>query len=205
VATKPKPAAYGERGVSPPTPAADWQRSNGTYIAGRAYLDQADLTAAQMDAKWGVDRLRLLVPPDLREKFDRQRYLLNRAINKGELEDVRREAQRMVNAWLTLDRAAFGANASLLSPNVWEVGLPDGSVAAIARNGAEAGAVAASGRKVAFYTLEEIARLLEAFPTLVKAKLEFPGCEVSAAKQTIGDPLDGIHDTTPELDDDLPF
>ena len=41
-----------------------------------------------------------------REKFDRQRYLVNQAIWHGELEDVRRETGRMVNAWLALDRVA---------------------------------------------------------------------------------------------------
>ena len=62
-----------------------------------------------MEAKWGCDRLRLLVGPELREKFDRQRYLFNQAIWHGELEAVRREANRMVVAWQTLDRAATAA------------------------------------------------------------------------------------------------
>ena len=46
-----------------------------------------------MEAKWGCDRLRLLVGPELREKFDRQRYLLNQAIWHGDLEAVRRHLQ----------------------------------------------------------------------------------------------------------------
>src|SRR6185369_8406045 len=81
-----------------------WARTHGTYLSGRAYIDGADETAAEMEAKWGCDRLRLLVAPDLREKFDRQRYLLNQAVWHGELEEVRREAGRMVTAWLALDR-----------------------------------------------------------------------------------------------------
>jgi hypothetical protein len=86
-----------------------WARTPGTYIAGRAYIDGADETAAEMEAKWGCDRLRLLVGPELREKFDRQRYLLNQAIWHGELEAVRRESGRMVMAWQALDRAAVAA------------------------------------------------------------------------------------------------
>ena len=86
-----------------------WARTNGTYLTGRAYIDGADETASEMEAKWGADRLRLLVSPELREKFDRQRYLLNQAIWHGELEDVRREANRMTTAWLALDRAAAAA------------------------------------------------------------------------------------------------
>jgi hypothetical protein len=33
-----------------------WARTNGTYIAGRAYIDGADETASEMEAKWGADR-----------------------------------------------------------------------------------------------------------------------------------------------------
>jgi ectoine hydroxylase-related dioxygenase (phytanoyl-CoA dioxygenase family) len=62
--------------------------------------------------------LRLLVGPELREKFDRQRYLLNQSIWHGELEDVRRESGRMVNAWHALDRAAEAAGALNLNPLV---------------------------------------------------------------------------------------
>src|SRR5258708_6557656 len=112
---KPKPKTNltaAAEGFTPRTMMAtehSWARSAGTYIAGRAYLDGADETAAEMEAKWGCDRLRLLVGPELREKFDRQRYLLNQAIWHGELEEVRRESNRMVAAWLALDRAAESA------------------------------------------------------------------------------------------------
>ena len=71
-----------------------WARTHGTYLAGRAYIDGADETASEMEAKWGADRLRLLVTPELREKFDRQRYLFNAAIWHGDLESVRRESGR---------------------------------------------------------------------------------------------------------------
>jgi hypothetical protein len=108
-----------------------WAKSNSTYIAGRAYLDGADETAAEMEAKWGVDRLRLLVDAPWREKFDRQRYLLNRAIWHGELEQVRLQANRMVNAWLKLNELATAAGWQPLGKQIWEVGLADGSVAAI--------------------------------------------------------------------------
>ena len=82
-----KRALAGDLNATVPADERTWARSHGTYIAGRAWLDEADATAAQMEAKWGVDRLRLLVRPELREKFDRQRYLLNRA-------DLARRARR---------------------------------------------------------------------------------------------------------------
>lgn len=181
-----------------------WARSHGTYIAGRAYLDEADQTACEMEAKWGADRLRLLVGPDLREKFDRQRYLLNQAIWHGELEAVRREAGRMVNAWMALDRAAEAAGKPKLSPLVWEVPLEDGSVAAIVRDAADAHAVTAEGRAVAVFSLDEIGRLLSIRDkALVDAKVVWPGAEVVAVRRSVSDPLDGIGDTDRGLDDPI--
>jgi hypothetical protein len=172
-----------------------WARTNGSYIAGRACVDGADETACEMESKWGVDRLRLLVSPELREKFDRQRYRFNQAISRGEFEDVRRESGRMVNAWMALDRAAEAAGASKLSPQVWEVALADGSVAAIVPDDNHAALVNAEGRQVAVYTLEEIGRLLSAHPHIVKAKKVFPGATVTAVRRSVEDPLNAVWDT----------
>jgi hypothetical protein len=182
-----------------------WARTHGTYIAGRAFIDGADETAAEMEAKWGCDRLRLLVAPELREKFDRQRYLLNQAIWHGELEEVRREAGRMVNAWQALDRAAVAAGKSLLAPTVWEVPLEDGSVAAIVPDDAQAHAVVGEGRKVSVFTLEEIGRLLSNYPDIAKAKLVFPGATITAVHRSVEDPLKAVHDTNEPLDDPIGF
>jgi hypothetical protein len=177
-----------------------WARSPGTYIAGRAYLDGADETASEMEAKWGCDRLRLLVSPELREKFDRQRYLLNQAIWHGELEEVKREAGRMVAAWLALDRAAASNGAKPLSPQVWEIPLEDGTVAAIVPDSASAHAVTGEGRKVSVFTLEEIGRLLSSYPDIAKAKLVFPGATITAVSRSVEDPLKAVHDTKEPID-----
>lgn len=193
----------GDVPISPDADPRRWSNSAGTYIAGRAYLDEADKTAAEMEAKWGADRLRLVVSPELREKFDRQRYLLNQAVWGGELEDVRREAQRMVRAYLALDAAAVKANAEPLPPMCWEIGLEDGTVAAIVPDNARAHLVRSEGRAISVYTLEEIARLLQGFPTLVKAKLTFPGAEVTAVRRSVDDPLLSVHDTSIPLDGDF--
>jgi hypothetical protein len=182
-----------------------WARSPGTYIAGRAYLDGADETASEMEAKWGCDRLRLLVDPVLREKFDRQRYLLNQAIWHGELEAVRRESGRMVAAWQALDRAATTAGKQPLSPTVWEIALDDGTVAAIVQNDADAHAVVGEGRAVSVFTLEEIGRLLSNYPDIAKAKLVFPGATITAVRRSVEDPLKAVRDTDELLDDPIGF
>ena len=47
---------------------------------------------------------------------------------------------------------------------------------------------------MAVYTLEEIGRFLSAYPDIAKAKLTFPGAEVTAISKSISDPLDAIRD-----------
>jgi hypothetical protein len=128
------------------------------------------------------------------EKFDRQRYLLNAVILHGDLDTVRREARRMVTAWLTLDRTATAAGKAVISPLVWEVALADGTVAAIVPSDDHARAVIAEERAVAVYTLDEIARLLSAYPDIARAKLVFPGAEITKISRSISDPLDAIRD-----------
>lgn len=198
-----KTAILGDQVVRPLSSERSWARTNGTYIAGRAYIDGADETACEMEAKWGVDRLRLLVSPELREKFDRQRYLFNQAIWHSELEDVRREANRMTTAWLALDKAATAAGKQPLSPTVWEIAV-EGRAVAIVQTDHDAAAVNADGRELVVYTLEEIGRLLAAYPNIAVAKATFPGATITEIRRTVDDPLDAVADTDDKLDDPIP-
>jgi len=201
-----------------------WMATPGMYIAGRAALDEADALEVELELKWGRDRLRLLVDAALREKFDRQRYLISNARWTGGLEDVRREAQRMVKAWKALDKAAEAAGAEVLDPAIWEVCLADGTVATIVREPQLANRILAEGRRINVYTLEEIGHIISAFPEVAKAKEMFPGAEVTRTKMQVTDPLDspigahrgeGIFDASAPIDgakdfdlevgDDIPF
>ena len=200
-----------------------WMATPGMYIAGRAALDEADALEVDLELKWGRDRLRLLVDTDLREKFDRQRFLTSNARWTGDLEDVRREAQRMVKAWRALDKAAESSGAQILDPAIWEVCLEDGSVATIVREPQLANRILAEGRRVNVYTLEEIAHMIYAFPEIAKVKQEFPGATVTKTKTRVTDPLqfpvggtteEGIFDPAAPIDnvqgwdkdgDDIPF
>lgn len=215
----------GDMLVQPMADERSWARTHGTHIAGRAYVDGADQTAAEMEAKWGVDRLRLLVGPDLREKFDRQRYLFNQAIWHGDLEQVRREANRMVTAWLALDKAATSAGKQPLHPQVWELPVSDPGMAddptradpdnpnlgdraayvvAIVPDDATAHHVITEGRKVVVYTLAEIGRFLALYPDIARAKAVFPGATVTAVRRSVDDPLKQVHDTSAPLNDEIP-
>lgn len=199
---------YGEvsRPLSSPR---SWAKTPGTYIAAQAHIDGADHAALTMEQKWGAGRLRLLVPPDLREKFDRQRYLFNQAIWHGDLEAVRRESSRMTAAWQALNRAAEAAGALNLDPAVWETTMQDGTVAALVRSPEEAQAVVASGRQVVVYTLAEIGQMLSHYSKIAEAKLIISGATVTAIRKSIEDPLNALRDSYGGLDepinDDIPY
>lgn len=186
-------------------PTRTWARSHGMYLAGRASIDEADLIAQRCERRWGAGRLRLLVSVEMREKFDRQRYLFNQAIWHGDLEAVKLQSRRMVAAWTVLDKTARDTGAQPLDLDVWETVLSDGSIAAIVRDAAVAHRVAYEDRRAQVYTLDEIGRLLDAYPAIAKAKAAFPGATVTAIRTTISDPLDAVADTKDGLDDDLPF
>jgi hypothetical protein len=180
-----------------------WAKTPGTYISAQAHIDGADHAAVMAEAKWGVGRLRLLVSPELREKFDRQRYLFNQAIWHGDLEAVRIQSARMTSAWQALDKAADQSKrADLQSLAVWEVRLEDGTVAAIVQNDLYLPLVQPEGRAVAVYTLEEIGRLLSHYPQIAQAKAVWPGATVEAVRRP-SDPLDRFPDTAGGLDDPI--
>lgn len=179
---------------------AQWMnRGNAVYLEGRAHIDGVDQLAVEMEGTWGAGRLRLLVDAEWREKFDRQRVKFNKAVWEGDLEDVHRETSRMASAWRKLHSLALEANAAPLAPQVWETALDDGRVVAIVRDMGEAQHIVSSGRRVDVYSLEEIGRIIQAFPEISKAKTTFPGATVIAARGP-DDPLRSI-----ELDDSIPF
>jgi hypothetical protein len=180
-----------------------WQASYATYLAGRAELDGVDAIAAEMEAKWGADRLRLLVPAAIREKFDRQRFKVNAAVMHGDLQEVIEQAQRMVLAWRTLDIEATARDAQPLTREVWEVTLEDGSVVAIVPTTAHAKLVQAEGRKLAVFTLEELGHMLSVWDGVTRAKLQWPGAEVTRSRRQVPDPLDAIPKGARALDDTL--
>jgi hypothetical protein len=179
-----------------------WASSHGTYLTGQGAIDGADAVAIAMEARWGAGRLRLLVDDKLREKFDRQRFLFNAAIWHGDLQQVVLQSRRMIAAWQALAREAEAAGAPILSPEVWEVSLADGSVVALVRSPEDAHAVVAEGRRVTVYTLAELAVMLENYQEVTKVKVTFPGAEVVQIRRDISDPLDGIRDGV-SLDDTL--
>ena len=143
--------------------------------------------------------MRLIVDDELRRKFDRQARLWNDALWEGPAAaDAIYHGQAMARAWQALDRAAGEAGCAQLETEVWEVGLEDGTVAALVRTGAEAHEVVREGRAMKVYTMAEIGRLLDAFPEIIKAKDVFPGSIVTAVREPLPE-LPAGGDDLPEI------
>jgi hypothetical protein len=66
------------------------------------------------------------------------------------------------------------------------------------------GAAPTDPRKREVWSLEELARLIEAGAFVSAIKLQFAGAKVMGARQTIGDPLQAI-ESGQGLDDEIPF
>ena len=159
---------------------------------GQGIIDGVEHVRGELERQWGVGRLRLIVSQELRSRFDRQASMFQSAIDRGTIEDVREQGRRMINAWRALNRVAVDAGEPVLHPLVWEVQLGDGRVVALVRTQAEARHVRQSGRQIELWTLDEVARLIVAFPTIVKAKELWPGAEVVSARMHVPEmPLDG--------------
>jgi hypothetical protein len=125
----------------------------------RAMVEDVDQVALAMERKWGIDRLRLLVPVELRARFDVQKARLDQAIASNLEDHVLVQSQGMVRAWEALDRAAADACQSPLCPQIWQLSLPrTGEVVSLVRTEAEAHHVVAEGR---VFTLAQIATLID--------------------------------------------
>ncbi len=143
-----------------------------------------DAIAVEMERRWGVGRL-----PLLREKFIRQLRRFDQAIVSNDVERIRQSGAATTRAWLALDQAATETGQQQLQPNAWEVRLEDGRVVALCRTNAEAHAEVRSGRHLEVWTIDEIARIMFAFPGLGIAKQVFPGATVESVRsRKVGEP-----------------
>ena len=151
-------------------------------LAIKAVIDGVDHVAVEMENKWGVGRLRLLVDDDMRERFDRQSELFREAVTFNHAKAIRRHGHGMRRAWLALDKYATKSRFCRIEPIVWEVSGPDG-VIAVVRTNPEAHAIVREGRAVEVWTLDEVAHVIASHrDTIGEVKRVFPGAEVIDAR-----------------------
>lgn len=180
--------------------------SNEDAITIKAHIDGVDAVAQEIETKWGVERLPLLVEADLRARFMRQAEKWSEALQEAfqskmltvdQLDRVRSSSAAMERAWKALDDAATKAGKKPIEAQQWECVLADGTLAVIVRTNAEAGHVIREGRCLNVWTLEEVARAIDHMPEAVRAAKEtFPGAKVTGLRERRG----GV-----KLDDPLPF
>lgn len=182
---------------------APWQTSYGLYIAGSEAIDDMKAVIRKMEEKWGVGALRMMADAELREKFDRQRYLVNQAIWTGSLEEVRLQTKRMVRAYEVLDRAVEASGGHSKPIEQWETVLDFGAVLVVVQHPDDAVKVKADGRRKVVWSLEEVASLIDNHTASIYAKLAFPGATVEKVETRIGDPLDRLRTSGTDLDDDI--
>jgi hypothetical protein len=146
-------------------------------VTTQAVVDGVDHRCRELDRKWGIGRLRLLVDDELRARFDLQRQLFNASLVNGDEEQVALHGAAMRRGLDALDAAAAAAGAFPLSPKIWECTLPCGEVVSIVRTEAEAIHVA---RECEVYTLTEIGALIERLGDQIrKVKTMYPGATVA--------------------------
>lgn len=149
----------------------------------RSALDGLDHLAAEMERKWGIGRLRLVVGDDLRIKFDRQAVMVDKFLwdDAADTATVVAKLQAMKRAWHALDQAAATLGASTLPAAFLECSLPDGGTIAVVAEGT-GGELPADGRRITVYSTAEIGRMVAAASAVLTVKREFPGAEVTAVR-----------------------
>jgi hypothetical protein len=187
---------------------AAWGREKaGIGMAIQGLVQSVDALTDEMERKWGVGRLRMLVPDDLRERFDRQWHKWQAAYAAQDLAAVRAHSEAMRRAWTALEAAALEAGHAPLAPEVWETRMPDGSVLAVVRTQQEAHALARDGRERKVWTMDEVGRVLctwEGRRWVEAVHTCFPGARVETVRLTprgsesdwlLGDEIPFEHDT----------
>lgn len=161
----------------------------------RSLTEGLDYLAREMEIKWGVDRLPLLVSDQMRAAFYRQKDLLDEALQSGDLTLIDIQVGGMKRAWQALDQEATRSQQAVLSADIWEVRLPvSGRVVAIVKTSAEAHAIARPDLET--WTVTEIAQLIDGMDeNVTKIKQLFPGAEVTAITKKV----------TPSQQQDKPF
>lgn len=179
-------------------PTAVPERNKYDAAAIDSVIDGVTATQRQYEDKWGVGRLELLVDDELRLRFRDQYNRFNDAVMEHDVVLVRTRGAAMNRAWVALDQAATAAGAQPLTPEMWEMELPDGRVIAFCRHIHDSYAVFRSGRAIEIWTPEEIVRLIVAYPEIALAKDVFPGATVVSIKPKSPEDL-----PPPEVDEDF--
>jgi len=172
--------------------------SASAYDKTQSAVLEFDKAATEYENRWGVDRLPELAPPELRERFYQQVYLMNQAISAVDWREVEHQCAVTLRGYAALEKAALDAGNKPLEAKCWQAAMPDGRVLCIAPDHHEAGAVARErkGENVLVYSVEEVANILAtngAAEAVNAVKAAFPGATATGSRKA------------EVFDDELPF
>lgn len=155
-------------------------------------VERHDLIAREMECKWGVDRLHLLVASELGEKFIAQRNRFNEALSDDDEARIIKHSAGMVKAYEVLDAEAVKIGAKPIDGAFWELAHPtlEALTVRLVQTAAEMPLTASKG--VAYLTAQELIQFVPV--SVLAAKQAFPGAKVESVK-----PVDE------DLNDELPF
>ena len=163
----------------------------------RDALLEHDRVVSDYEARWGIDRLPDLVSPELRDRFETQCDLLNKAIWQGDAGEVARLVPISCRAYAALEKTARENGHAELTGEAWEAPFPHGGVLCVTRNIHEAAKVARERPEAVVWSVEEVANVIGSYETanaVTRAKMAFPGAVVESVAPTLK-----------ELDDEIPF
>jgi hypothetical protein len=151
-----------------------------------------DRIAAEMEIKWGCDRLPGLVSPEMAAKFGSAKAKLDAAIENNAPSDVAKTTSVMMRGWAALDAEAVKGGHKPLEPQIWSQTTEAGFKFAVAQGNADAIKAIKTQQDlegVAVYSLDEIGRLLESgsMDLVNTVKDSWPGATVTAVRPHRGD------------------
>lgn len=186
---------------APEAPGSIWREFSGSDKQAdrvRAAMAEHDRVCSKFETEWGVGRLPEIAGPDLALKYLQQMDRLTMAMAERSVEKIEKACAGLCRAYPILAEAAIANGEQPISGDCFEAPMPDGSVIAICRTDAEAGAYAKK-YGVRSYSAREIGVIIAADDAgrwVGRVKDAMPDASISAISQnTLG----------ASLNDDVPF
>jgi hypothetical protein len=160
-------------------------------------LGPFDRMAAEMDRKWGVDRLVELVTPEMAERYGSAMAKLNAAIEAADPEQVSLRANVCMRGMQAMDQAATQSGAEPASQDVWLV-QADGREFGLMRDMRAWPAVQAKHPNLKLISEREMILAIEMYQQSLTGKM------IETVKDSFPD-ADVIKIPDSNLEDEIPF
>lgn len=144
-----------------------------------------DTRGKEINREWGFNRLPYIVPIEWMQKFQRQKkswqqvcYDCVGSILQEDLDRMQVQADAMLRAYDKLVELAIASGRSPARPEQWQFELKNGVPIILVRERYEMSQITQTKPLSQVWCLEEIAGLIEKFPSLFDGKDMFPQAEI---------------------------